>query len=45
MKADKHHSNTQISSDDYTFWNLLIAAVVHMPYRDLLDLMLCNLEV
>lgn len=45
MKADKHHSNTQISCDDCTFWNLLLAAVVHMAHRDLLDCMLCNLVV
>lgn len=35
LKADKHHSNTRINSDDRTFWNLLLAAVMHMPHRDL----------
>lgn len=45
VKADKHQWNTQISSDDCTFWNLLIAAVLHIPHGDLLDLLLCNLVV
>lgn len=44
VEADKHHTHTHIS-DDCTFWNLLFAAVVHMPHRALLDLMLCNIVV